>query len=92
MKIRNDTPWNASLPRIIVCCCAVTLPMFLFQSVQASPPTGTNWGLIFADEFGGTSVDTQKWVTQYPWGPTHTSSDMTYMQAQNLSVGQRSVD
>jgi autotransporter-associated beta strand protein len=40
--------------------------------------------LLYADEFGGSSVDTQKWVTQYPWGPTHNHD--AYMLSKNLSV------
>jgi autotransporter-associated beta strand protein len=46
-------------------------------------PSGT-WGMLFADEFSGTSVDTYKWGTQFPWGPTHDSD--SYALASNLSV------
>jgi autotransporter-associated beta strand protein len=46
-------------------------------------PSGT-WGLLFADEFSGTSVDTYKWTTQFPWGGTHNSD--SYALASNLSV------
>jgi autotransporter-associated beta strand protein len=46
-------------------------------------PSGT-WGLLFADEFSGTSVDTLKWTTQYPWGATHDSD--SYALASNLNV------
>jgi autotransporter-associated beta strand protein len=46
-------------------------------------PSGT-WGMLFADEFSGTSVDTYKWGTQFPWGATHNSD--SYALASNLSV------
>lgn len=46
-------------------------------------PSGT-WGMLFADEFSGTSVDTYKWTTQFPWGATHDSD--SYALASNLSV------
>jgi autotransporter-associated beta strand protein len=46
-------------------------------------PSGT-WGMLFADEFSGSSVDTDKWTTQFPWGATHDSD--SYALASNLSV------
>jgi autotransporter-associated beta strand protein len=46
-------------------------------------PSGT-WGLLFADEFNGTSLDTRKWTTQFPWGGVHNSD--SYAIASNLSV------
>lgn len=37
----------------------------------ASPPVPdtTPWKLVFYDEFEGTSLDTNKWLTHYPYGP-----------------------
>jgi hypothetical protein len=36
------------------------------------PPTiSGNWRLVFQDEFNGSSLDTSKWSTDYPWGHTH---------------------
>jgi autotransporter-associated beta strand protein len=72
--------------QILVWCCVLALTAVFVQSVRAAPPSGTTWGLLYADEFGGSSVDTQKWVTQYPWGPTHNAGNDAYILAQNLSV------
>ncbi len=57
--------------------------LMLARCAQASPP-GTGWGLLYADEFGGNSVDTMKWGTMYPWG-SHTHNHDAYMLPQNLS-------
>lgn len=37
----------------------------------SSPPVPdtTSWKLVFHDEFNGTSLDTNKWLTHYPYGP-----------------------
>ena len=37
----------------------------------SSPPVQdtTSWKLVFHDEFNGTSLDTNKWLTHYPYGP-----------------------
>jgi autotransporter-associated beta strand protein len=76
---------KAKARRILVCFFILALTMVFAQSTQAAPP-GSGWGLLYADEFGGSSVDTQKWITQYPWGPTHDAGNDAYMLAQNLSV------
>ncbi|HYD29660.1 MAG TPA: glycoside hydrolase family 16 protein, partial [Azospirillaceae bacterium] len=40
-----------------------------------SPPVGTNWRLVFADEFAGTTLDQTKWTTGYWWdGPDGSSN------------------
>jgi hypothetical protein len=51
------------------------------ERTQADPPTstGSDWRVVFADEFSGMTVDTVKWATQYQWGPTHNHA--AYMQA-----------
>jgi autotransporter-associated beta strand protein len=75
---------KVGLLRILWCCCILFGSVLCTKIVQATPPSGTTWGLLHADEFGGTSVDTQKWITQYPWGPTHNHD--AYALPQNLSV------
>ena len=79
-------PVKTNVQRILEWYCVLAVTMVFVQSAQAAPPSGTTWGLLYADEFGGSSVDTQKWITAYPWGPTHDASNSAYMLAQNLSV------
>ncbi|MGD0653476.1 MAG: glycoside hydrolase family 16 protein [Thermoguttaceae bacterium] len=84
--MNNITPVKKSAERILVWCCVLALTVVFVQSVRAAPPSGTNWGLLYADEFGGSSVDTQKWITEYPWGQTHDAGNSAYMLPRNLSV------
>ncbi|MGD0382440.1 MAG: hypothetical protein ABSA77_02885 [Thermoguttaceae bacterium] len=53
-------PVKKSAGRILVWCCVLALTVVFVQSVRAAPPSGISWGLLYADEFGGSSVDTQK--------------------------------
>jgi len=69
--MNNIMPVKKSARQILVWCCVLALIAVFVQSIRAAPPSGTSWGLLYADEFGGSSMDTQKWVTQYPWGPMH---------------------
>jgi autotransporter-associated beta strand protein len=57
---------------------------FCPTAANADPPasTGSDWRVVFADEFSGTTVDTVKWATQYQWGPTHNHA--AYMEADNV--------
>ena len=49
------------------------LALLLAASSHATPPSGANWALTFADEFNGTSIDSMKWSNGHPWDPS--SSD-----------------
>ena len=57
--------------------------MVSVQSAQAAPP-GTGWGLMFADEFGGSSLDTMKWNYNYSWGNTH--NHQAYMDQKQVTL------
>jgi autotransporter-associated beta strand protein len=70
------------VPRPIA-CIAVVLGGCTAAAL-AGPPSG-DWRLTFADEFAGSRIDNRKWITQYPWGPTHNHE--AYSRAQNVSVG-----
>ncbi len=59
--------------------------LLLQQPLGATPPTGTNWALTFADEFNGTSLDTTKWIYNYPYGAVGNGD--AYASASNVSEG-----
>ena len=58
--------------------------LFFFLPSAHASPQGDGWGLIFADEFSGTALDTMKWNYNYPWGPTYNHE--AYMLPQNVSI------
>jgi beta-glucanase (GH16 family) len=58
--------------------------MIFVRHTQANPPSESTWGLIFADEFSGTTLDTMKWNYNYPWGATHNHD--AYMLPQNVTL------
>jgi autotransporter-associated beta strand protein len=62
----------------------IALLMILALGKNAYALPGGTWGLLFADEFSGSSVDTRKWTTQFPWGGVHNSD--SYAIPSNLSV------
>ncbi len=65
----------------VPCCFAFVL---LLADVARSDPSGSDWRLVFADEFSGTSIDPVKWATQYEWGRTHNHD--AYMLDSNVLV------
>jgi beta-glucanase (GH16 family) len=52
----------------------------------AAPPAGSGygWKIIFEDNFDGTSLDTNKWMSQIPWTRTHKGD--AYDREQNLTI------
>jgi autotransporter-associated beta strand protein len=54
------------------------------DATDAAPPAGSDWRIVFADEFSGTSVDRVKWASQYEWGRTHNHD--AYMLDENVIV------
>lgn len=57
--------------RLIVLVYVLTATIFFVQSAHAAPP-GSGWGLQFADEFNGTTLDSMKWINRYPWSNNST--------------------
>lgn len=54
----------------------------------AAPPASEGqWTLSFADEFGGTALDTGKWSTCYDWDCTNRgNNELEWYQAANVTV------
>ncbi len=61
------------------------LSVFALSQAFASPPSSA-YSLIFADEFSGTSLDSYKWNTGYPWGNGHTHNHLAACYDSNLAV------
>ena len=56
---------------------AAALLFALVEGVTAAPPSaspGSEWRLVFNDEFNGTALDLNKWNTHYVWGRTITGT------------------
>ena len=66
-------------------CLACLLVLAAARTLDAQLPAGTNWALQFADEFNGTSLDTTKWIYNYPYGATGNGD--AYASASNVSEG-----
>ena len=54
---------------------------------------GTNWPLVFGDEFDGTAIDRTKWTTRLAWGGDtgdgrhHNDAYASYLTDDNVVVG-----
>ncbi|MDQ2086826.1 glycoside hydrolase family 16 protein [Herbivorax sp. ANBcel31] len=77
-----------SLMLVFITSISLVVP-FVGVHVSANqnptPPHGdSSWELVFSDEFEGTSLDTNKWSYNYPWGNTHNHS--AYCVPENVSV------
>lgn len=70
------------MERIKFCLLLFALIVQLFVRAQAQQGTATfflggnicqteSWKLVFHDEFSGSSLDTSKWYTYYPYGPNN---------------------
>ena len=72
------------IPAPVMLFCILVISFLSF--IYASPPEGPgySWKLIFEDNFNGTSLDTGKWIDQYPWGRTHNHN--AYMKSGNIGV------
>ena len=66
---------------LLAICGPTMLPAV---AVYADPPSGSNYRLVFADEFNGTSLDTAKWSAASPsWTMPSSNSSAT---ASDVSV------
>lgn len=55
-----------------------------YKDSTSAPDLSDGWGLVFNDDFDGTSLDTSNWNYNYPWGNTHTNN--AYTAPENVSV------
>ena len=64
----------------------LSLLVVLSLPVCAAPPEGSgySWKLIFGDDFNGTSLDRNKWISQLPW--TRDYKGDAYIRDQNVTV------
>lgn len=53
-------------------------------SAPPAPAAGNHWVMAFEDTFRGSSLNTAKWSTGYPWGRTH--NHKAYMAPENVKV------
>lgn len=60
------------------------LAALLSTAAPPTPTAGNHWVLAFEDTFSGSSLNTSKWSTGYPWGRTH--NHKAYMAAENVRV------
>jgi autotransporter-associated beta strand protein len=59
------------------------------SSLPAAPPS-SGYRLTFVEEFSGMSLNAAKWISGYPWGPTH--NHLAYARAENLAFTGESLD
>ena len=66
--------------RLFVILCLVSV------SLTAAPPDGSgySWKLVFGDDFDGTSLDRNKWISQLPW--TRDYKGDAYISDRNVTV------
>ncbi len=55
-----------------------------YKDDTTAPDLSDGWGLVFSDDFDGTSLNTKNWNYNYPWGNTHTNR--AYCAPENVSV------
>jgi len=56
----------------------------LGSAAPPAPTAGNHWVMAFEDNFRGTSLNTSRWSTGYPWGRTH--NHKAYMAPENVKV------
>lgn len=64
---------------------ALLVSASLVPSAIAAAPPSASYRLNFADEFNGTTLDSNRWLDQYPWGRTHNHE--AYVASSNVLVG-----
>lgn len=72
---------------IIVFFTCVLLCAGIFSTAQAAPPASQAWNLVWADEFNGTTLDTNLWgYGSTPWGAEN-QSKCTVIPPEDTYVG-----
>jgi len=78
--------WNSPAGQPFTHTAQATLPLNVSNTTPPTstlppPISGTNYQLVFDDEFNGTSIDASKWSQVGPWGvpvASHWSGHFTY--------------
>ncbi|HYO09378.1 MAG TPA: family 16 glycosylhydrolase [Tepidisphaeraceae bacterium] len=55
------------------------------DGIASAAPPSSDYRLIFADEFNGTTLDAQKWNYNYTWGNQH--NHRAYMDPSQVKIG-----
>ncbi len=65
----------------------LVVPLFCMYAlqVQAAPPSGNNWDIIFDEEFSSNTLDTSKWDPEIQWGKKN-HGELEYYTPQNLVI------
>jgi len=73
---------------VVVAMVLVLLVADTSPRMGLSPPCGHPWKLVFQEEFSGSSLDTKRWQTRYPWGRTNSgNAELQYYTDDSLTVG-----
>ena len=89
METRNGFLRKAVVA-LVLSAAASTAPLTAAVFPAGADPAGSGWNLAFADEFGGTTLDGQKWHTCHWWASTtcsiETNNELELYTRNNVSV------
>lgn len=62
--------------RSVSLMCGLAITALFHQGAEAAPPSDVIWGLTFADAFNNNSLDSTKWLDDYPWSSGNASNNV----------------